>query len=210
MTKGAVKSLVAALIIFLIVWLLAGCAMIREKRDYNQAKKAWKKIERMAKNHPGLVDSLTIVIRDTIRSTEVNEKLVFERVIDEAKVDSLAKVLCAALSDNIGKPPGLGKLRSLLSTSGCPEVLKDTTIFIRVFSSRDTTNLPIELTIKSQGERLEIYLSARSIKLPDEKTHTTVAFNEPEKSPLFNQWFWAWVVTVVIFLLMIIWTLRRR
>ncbi len=187
---------------FLVILILcSSCGVFNpEKRAYNKIKRNWNRIEETLKKYPNLADSVKIEIKDTVKTTEVRDSLVFVTSIDSTAVDSLALLLIDAKSKR--DTVLINKTRYRLSTLGCPEVKKDTVYRITIFNSKDSVDIPIHLKVFAKGNKLVVNLEIPPGKLPQKFNAVSVNFPQPEK--IFYQDFWFWVscglAVIVVFL----------
>jgi len=184
------KTFLVFCLILLLIWILSSCAATS---SYNKIKRNWRKIEKEIAKNPKLADSLPGKIRDTLKTTEIKDRLIYEIVIDSSLVDSLARALCESK-----KPQEKIIIRERLARSSCPKVQKDTTYKLVVIRGKHKTEIPIQLKIASENGLLSIEIDAKPVNIPVEYDSKTPIFNCPEKPIYKDLWFWVFVAFVVV------------
>jgi hypothetical protein len=146
--------------------------------------------------HPELADTFKLVRVDTFKTVTFRDSVSTEVTVDSALVkvtDSLATELIAAPVES--KPEVIVRIQERV----CPDYKKNTTYRIKVFNSRITFWIPLNISVLAKGGRLDVTVSSDSIRIPERQVHTEVRF-----TPNSMNDFWKYLAIVSTTLLVLV------
>lgn len=191
------------LLCFAILLAVSGCSeRLQSNRALRKIKTAHEKIQKLLAEYPTLVDSVSIVKRDTLFITKPAVTVAANNDVDTwdfemlANVDSTAHALTVATD----KRPPAKRLQQKI----CPRINKDTTIYVRVKNSVLDYRVPVNFSVVAAGGKITVQTNAVDLHIPENTPLPEAVFKAPQRPLLSNLWFWvavvSWVVTVLIVL----------
>jgi len=167
------------------------------------------KIDSMSIQLTKLIAGSALRIGDNWNEPVWNDSARAQMVFTKGKSGSLTDILGGTLE----KSPELLKkqirdLRKALATAGCPKFKKDTVYNFTVIYGKDTIKVPINISVSVQKDKGSVKIDANQTKKVYTKKIIEVDIKKP-KEFFTDPWFWASSVMFLLFILLIIISLKK-